>query len=83
MCRWQIEEKERERGKNAEMENRNQHMRKTGAMRGVAAEPAPRGFKARLSTCSSGKTKACEKELKKKPENPLKKGAKVLRGVGT
>lgn len=48
------------------MENRNQHMQhaKSGAMRGVAAQPAQagslapaRGFKARLSTW---KTKASE-----------------------
>lgn len=81
MCRWQIGDR-RERGKNAEMENRNQHMRKTGAMRGVAAEPAQqqhdvalRHASAPAAAASAGKQRRARKRIKK-PENPLKKEPK-------
>lgn len=62
---------------NAEMENRNQHMQhaKSGAMRGVAAQPAQQQQHVALRHASApGKQKRVKN--KKKNKNPLKKEAK-------
>lgn len=70
-------------GENAEMENRNQHMQhaKSGAMRGVAAQPAQQQHVALRHASAPGKQKRAKDKKQKSTQKKAERSA--LHGGGT